>query len=442
MIVPLWMSDGKAATKASLEEMAQACGRRSAVLAALSGFAGDLGFSVPNFFVIPADFAREVNGQYEEVESEERDSAYLALSEKRTSAYQALLKPHLTEIASAVETLTSSNPILRGSSSLEGINSLSFAGVCKTAIPRQDIALKDYLQAGVGKVLAGSFTPYADYYISHHDIPRRGRDVSLIVMEMVTSPIIHATAYAYPDEIRIRYFLNPTVGSCYIGGHEMILMRAENLSAQLPDHTQEFRGTWQHIADVLWNLQDYFYGEPTPIDVEFIINQSDKGHALHIVQMRPVSRPHEKNYLQAKAISGLPLQTNSRVVIPPSHLYHSVGEVTEGSAIDLRDVAHFPDLGSMIEGVVTPVFLISHEGGEGTFSFLKALPNHFRKGTVLITHPENRQHDHLQYSAYEDRRLDMIVHCDERAITNIVHGDAITLISNGEMASLEIKEKH
>ena len=95
----------------------------------------------------------------------------------------------------------------------------------------------------------------------------------------------------------------------------------------------------------------------------------------------------------------------------------------------------------MIKGISRPVFLVSHDKGEGTFNFLKALPHQLRNGVVLIAHPEHREHDHLQYSVYEDRRLEMAIHCDERMLADIAHGDKITVVSNGNTVSLNIKRK-
>ena len=442
MTIQFWKPDEGSASQTHLEEMARMCGRRSAVLAKLKTIAKDFGFSVPEFLVVPVSFAHEINERYKKTTDHGGDPGYLALSDKRVNAYQALIEPHLPEIVSAIKTITSVNPILRGSSSLEGSNSLSFAGVCKTVIPQKDIELEDYLKIGMAKVLAGSFTPYANYYLSHHDIHFTGRDVGLIAMKLVAMPVIHGAAYVYPDELRARYFLNPIVGSPYVGGHEMILRRDGFASAALPDHAESFQEIWRHIANVFWNLHDYFYGEPVPLDMEFLVDQDGGKNIFHIVQMRPISRPHEKNYLQARALLGVPEKARGDIVIPPSHLYHSVGEVEEGLVIDIRNSSRLPYLGDMTEGILHPVFLISHQRGEGTFNFLKALPHYLRNGVALIAHPEHREHDHLQYSVYEDRRLDMVIHCDERMLADIAHGDKIAVTSNGNTASLNIKKKN
>lgn len=441
MKIQFWKPDERSFNETSIEEMTRTCGQRSLVLAKLSVIARDLGFFIPEFLVISTGFAHEINERYEETGGDEEIRSYLALSEKRVNAYRALLEPYLPEIVSAIRTVTDANPILRGSSSLEGSNSLSFAGVCKTVIPPRDIGLEDYVKFGVARVLAGSFTPYANYYLSHHNIHPTGRDVGLMAMKLVATPIIHAAAYAYPDELRVRYFLNPIVGSPYVGGHEMILMRDGLLSATLPNHAEDFRATWHHIASVLWNLQDNFYGEPVPVDVEFLVDEDGGKNVLHIVQMRPVSRPHERNYLQACSLMGVPKKAQGNIVIPPSHLYHSVGEVGAGVVIDVRDATRLSDLRIMIDGISHPVFLVSHDKGEGTFGFLKALPHHVHNGVVIIAHPEHREHDHLQYSVYEDRRLNMVIHCDERMLTSITNGDRIEVTSNGNTASLNIKEK-
>lgn len=441
MKIQFWRLDEMSFNEASLEEMARTCGQRSSVLARLSTIAKDLGFSVPEFLVVPASFAHEVNECYKETNNDEEGQGYLALSARRVNAYQALLEPYLSEIIPAIRTITETNPILRGSSSLEGSNSLSFAGVCKTVIPQRDIGLEDYIKLGLAKVLAGSFTPYANYYLSHHDIHPTGRDVGIMAMKLVSTPVIHATAYAYTDELRVRYFLNPIVGSPYVGGYEMTLKRDGLLSVTFPDHAEDFRATWHHIASVLWNLHDNFYGEPVPIDVEFLVDQDGGKNIFHIVQMRPVSRPHERNYLQAHSLLEISEKVLGDIVIPPSHLYHSVGVVEDGVVIDMRDTTRLSDLRIMINGIFHPVFLVSHERGEGTFGFLKALPHHVRNSVVFIAHPEHREYDHLQYSVYEDRRLDMVIHYDERMLVGITSGDRIALTSNGNIVSLNIKEK-
>lgn len=334
------------------------------------------------------------------------------------------------------------NPIIRGSSALEGLNSLSFAGVCKTIIPQQNISLEACLRTGVAKVFAGSFTPYADYYMAHHEIKRWGRNVGLTLMKLVETPIIHATVYAYPDELRIRYFLNPVIGTKYAGGHEMLLKREGFTPAQLPEHAQGFQKIWGHIANTIWTLHDYFYGEPVPVDIEFLVEENGGKEILQIVQMRPISRPHEKNYLQAKVLSGAEKKVKGEFVIPPSHLYHSVGEVAEGEVIDLRDLPKMPDLRKLTDNIHSPVFLVSHRVGEGTFEFLKSLPKNLQVSALLITHPEGRHHDHLQYSVYEDRRLNMVIHCNENVVHGISHGDKIMIQSNGNQASIQIKRRN
>lgn len=255
-------------------------------------------------------------------------------------------------------------------------------------------------------------------------------------MKMVETPIIHAAAYVYPDELRIRYFINPVVGTNYVGGYEMLLKRDGFSASQLPEHTQGFPKIWTHIANTLWSLQDSFYEKPVPLDVEFLVDRENGREVFHIVQIRPVSRPHEKNYLQSLALSQTGIKIQGEFLISNSHLYHSVGEVTNGQVIDLRDCRSFPDLKKVLENVIFPVILVSHQGGEGTFELLARLPEHSQVAALLITHPEERQHDHLQYSVYEDRRLNMIIHCSQDTISNISNGDKVMIKSNGNQASI------
>lgn len=110
--------------------------------------------------------------------------------------------------------------------------------------------------------------------------------------------------------------------------------------------------------------------------------------------------------------------------------------------IDLRDLPMIPDLRKLSRSVHSPVFLVSHRVGEGTFEFLRSLPKNLQVSALLITHPEDRYHDHLQYSVYEDRRLRMVIHCNENVVRGISHGDKIMIQSNGNQASIQIKRKN
>ncbi len=428
--------------QASLDELARNYGQRSVTLARLMMIASSLDFSVPEFVVVPVTFAHEINKQYVEMEKRQEYSSYLSLDQGRIDFYEKLIQEHVENLSVAAKIITNANPIIRGSSALEGLNSLSFAGICRTVIPRQDTPLKACLLNGVAKVLAGSFTPYADYYMSHHEVRSWGRNIGLTLMKLVEVPIIHATAYAYPDELRIRYFLNPTVGTKYAGGHEMILKRENFMTTKLPEHAQEFEKTWMHIANTMWALHDDFFGEPVPIDIEFLVEETQGKEVLQIVQMRPISRPHEKNYLQARVLSQVKKEIKGDIVIPSSHLYHSVGDVADGQVIDLRDVTDLPDFENLASNTNSYVFLISHNTGEGTFEFLRSLPKDFQVAALIITHPENRNHDHLQYSVYEDRRLNMVIHCSENIVRGISHGDIIMLQSDGNQVLIQTKRKN
>ena len=211
---------------------------------------------------------------------------------------------------------------------------------------------------------------------------------------------------------------------------------------RVPKHAQRFQKIWVHIANTIWALHDDFYGEPVPIDVEFLVEESNGKEVLQIVQMRPISRPHVKNYLQAQVLSGIKKGSTKGFTIPSSHLYHSVGEVASGEVVDFRGLPSLPDLGNLTNKIPSPVFLISHRGGEGTFDFLRSLSANLQVAALLITHPEGRNHDHLQYSVYEDRRLNMVIHCDENIIRGISHGDTIVIQSNGNQVLIQIERKN
>lgn len=437
MLASMWIPNADDLKSDQLSRLIELYGRRSVSLAKLAAMSDEYGFFIPAFGVLPISFSNEVNTLYGEKRPSPEIRHFLSQDPARLEFCKDILPQYMDkflEYAMAID--PTGKPIIRGSSSEEEYNGLSFAGVCHSSIPKKNYSAIENIFHGVSKVIAGSFSHYADYYFSHHNIPQCGRDVALIFMEMINNPVVHATAYVYPEEIDIRYFLNPTVGAVYSGGYEMNIDLMKNIKAQLKNEAHFFEKEWLKAIEIFKDLCHTFYGKVTPLDIEFLISGEAKHYKIQIVQVRPISEPHLTNYRNSTE-NDMITSDEDFFLVPASHLYHSIGKV-RGTIVKLNRGANENIVQWAINNFSNPIFIVPHNLGEGSFEFLRSLPiTPMDPVSVLITHPDCRTHDHLQYSVYEDRRLRVVIHCSN-AIDNWVGDECeVEICSTGKQAIIK-----
>ena len=414
----------------NLDEAAELFGVRAVTLARLSyEFAPRLRFSIPKFAVISNELSHQVNTGFS---GKDGDAEVFKPSNERMMYTRRAVNPAINDVLQLAQSVDSNGlPIIRSGSHVDGLRGLSFAGVFHTVIPRGAVESYEHITNGLPQVIAGSFTSYTDYYFRIHNIPEDGKNVAIMLMELVNQPVLHAAAYIYNDMMRVKYFIMPTIGAGYVGGHELLL-NFDTFDSDLPnDDTVWTRELWLHLKDIFQSILHGFYNEATPFEVEFLVSGSKDEYVINIVQQRKISSPHVENYRLSSTFKS---SSDSPIVrVHPSHLFHSVGE-TVGGIIDLRDNLNFDAIKRGMSSFRHPVFVLKHDNRLGTARFLRLLPFscYYKSLSVIITHPELRSHDHQQYVVFEDQRIKMVIHCSEEEATGLRDGMMVHIVSNGQ----------
>ena len=408
-------------------------GLRSYNLWKLAKSSERLGYNVPESFLISSDLSIESASHFDNLGIQlNKTQNYLHPDNVIFQCYHGFLsnnKKELVEIAKTVD--DGIPPIIRGTSCAEGFKNLSFAGVCHSFFPKKDLSFEENTFNGFAKVLSSIYSPYAQYYFQSHDIPENGKNIGIIMMKVLEKPLFHVTAYVYRSVIRVKYFFTPQTGTLYKGGGD-VFVNTENESMVLKSEFGQYEEIWKHTFDVLRQLPSVVYDDSCSVDVEFLITKNGENLNLNIVQIRKISDVHLRNY-EMSAIS-LPLKVEDplcSISINKSYLYHSVidclGEINVSS--DFKD-------GYMSE--YSRVFVVKHQLGKGLFSFLSSLPRKMdKKIGLIVTHPNERCHDHLQYSVYEDDRVEFVVHVNEELTSGLKDGIIVHMISNGDNAIIK-----
>ncbi|MEK7588353.1 MAG: hypothetical protein AAB438_00870, partial [Patescibacteria group bacterium] len=184
--------------------------------------------------------------------------------------------------------------------------------------------------------------------------------------------------------------------------------------------------------DVLRKIPEVIENADCPIDVEFLIAQKEDLYELNIVQARKLSPVHLNNYLCSQ---NFPMSNIAKqVLIPESFIYHSVGRF-KGRLCTGGFKSRW------MKNDLPNIFMVKHDSGEGLFRFLEELPKDFCGVGLIVTHPEMRTHDHLQYSVYEDPRFSFVLHVEDSAVSNLKDGMILKVTSNGKRVSIEEQDE-
>lgn len=412
-------------------------GLRSYNLWKLNKYSQEFRYKIPKSLFISSDLSKEISSYFLRLGIPlNKSNNYLLPDTVIFQCYLGFLvnnKKELIEIAMNVD--DGIPPIIRGTSCGEGYKNLSFAGVCHSFFPKKNFSFEENIFTGFAKVLSSIHSPYAQYYFNSHNTPNNCRDVGIILMKVLENPLFHVTAYVYNSEIRVKYFFTPQSGTLYKGGGD-VFVNDKNEDEVLRSEFGQYEEIWRHTFYVLRNLSSLVYQDSCPVDVEFLITKNGLVFDLNIVQIRKISDIHLKNYLRSKDFSHLvvtdPLHS---IIVNKSFLYHSVidciGEIN--TSIDYKE-------GYMNE--FTRVFVVKHQLGEGLYSFLNSLPLKMdKKIGIIVTHPNERCHDHIQYSVYEDERIEFVIHVKEKLTVGLKNGIIMNMKSNGNEAIIkEINE--
>lgn len=401
-------------------------GRRAVLLAGLNEIERRYGIQVPRFCAVSGAISRHFNDICLGDSAGRNGSGGHLDKDRRRRCYRELVEAHLDAFQQWAETAApAGEPIIRGSSSKEGYRGLSFAGVCESVRPNGELDLRGHLREAVPRVLASAYSRFSNYYFDRHRIPEEGRNVCIMLMEMIRAPALHGVALVYPQEIRAHYVLAPGVEDRLTGGGFLELKSERNLEEQLRGCPGLLRRQGRRLADGLWYLCRQHYGRSVPLDVEFLISAEERPY---IVQLRPISGAHRMNYRASRKFGKKPSK-GSQVLGESSYFTYSVGAVR-------GRLTHWEEGLRMLDeserSTCKPILIVPHQGGEGTLAFLESLPSMLEsKVSAIITHPAPRRLDHLQYAIYEDARLGFVAHCDQGAVDRIGEGVEVELLSTG-----------
>lgn len=419
------------------EQFVKKYGLRSYNLWLLQKYSKHMGYKVPGSVLISSDLSIETSkylGIDFDIYSILNSNNYLSTDSNVLNIYynQLLGNKELISVAESVD--IGNSPIIRGTSCAEGYKNLSFAGICHSYIPKTNLSLAENVTLGTAKVLASIHSPYAKYYFRVHNIPAEGKNIGIIMMKMLHNPLFHATAYVYPTEIRIKYFFTPQTGTVYHGGGDVVVT-SENEEEVLGISFPMYKKVWKHTFKVLRNLLNRINSESSPLDIEFLIVGEKINPELNIVQVRKLSDVHFDNYKKSSTKNTFFVSSRD-ILIGETHLYHSV--------IDCQSKINTSENYSS-EGKIekyTEAFVVKYDSGEGLFSFVNSLPTEKVRIGLLVTHPDERSHDHFQYSIYEDERIKFIMHANEKLISRLENGMIVHVISNGKKAVISSTGKY
>jgi hypothetical protein len=152
---------------------------------------------VPNFAAVPISLSALFN---KETQFSEMDYDTFAIWLGEQEVIESILKY-----------FPLSPPIVRGTGSLEGSINLSFAGFCKSYIPKKELTLEENLTKGIWTVLNSPYKKYGSYYKKAQKLPIEANNLGLILMDFLSNPMIHLTAYVLDDSYLIRGFIKSSL---------------------------------------------------------------------------------------------------------------------------------------------------------------------------------------------------------------------------------------
>jgi len=381
------------------EEIRSIFGERSWGLMRLLDFSGFIGkFVVPRFTLTPISYSRT----HEIVSSASENPFKISEGDRSQLAHSIS-----DEVANEILSIFNEAPIIRGTSQKEGAYDFSFAGVCQSYIPKKDISTINNIKNGIATVLLGPTTQYSQYYFKQHGFVKDTYDVGIICMDFVSDPQYHITAYVTQHVIALRGFC--AHGNNSMGGFEIVFDRngkdQNDNHLNIPNMSLDM---FDRLMSSLMYLSDHFYVRPQGVDVELLI---DEHGIINIVQIRKLCISYVNSVQNAYKFR---LST-----IESGHIPFSVGQYSG----PLRD-AHKDAI------VSNCIYYVYHNGGFGTFKFLKSIGSQTGIVLFVIHRRDSFTHDHTIYSLLEDERIQAVFHVFEDEV-GMYKGKIINVFSSG-----------
>lgn len=361
------------------------------------------GCEIPDFTDLPAStfsslalFPQEQNtkagAQYDRPDTAITDHYYqeVIASSEVLSSIKAAAEPMLERYS----VMTRCSPLAEGRHA-----DISFAGTYPSFIPKPFPQTVDAVCRGVGAVLAGLHTDYAQYYHDRHMIPSDDRKLGVLLMRLVQNPAIHGTGYAFQSNVRAEYVFDPSLDKDQYAIQRNVNHLTNDKFGRSNEDANGFCNEINfdaRVTKLLTTLENHF---SMPVDVEFLV---DAEGSINVVQIRKMSKKHRDNWSDYYRQS-----------------YDDIDTSTPRRAI-INSVGPLPD----VNGIRT----IQHSD---TFTTLNSLSASQDAAPLFIVHDEDRTRDHLQYSVLEDPYVLAAFHASPSE-AYFVTNSRKTVYSNGD----------
>jgi hypothetical protein len=279
---------------------------------------------------------------------------------------------------------------------------VSFAGTYPSFIPKPFPQTIDAVCRGVGAVLAGQHTDYAQYYQNRHMIPMEDRGLGVLLMRLVQNPAIHGTGYAFQSNVRAEYVFDPSLDQEQYAIQRNVNHLTNDKFGRSNEDPNGFCNDIDfdvRVTKLLTTLENHF---SMPVDVEFLV---DSEGSINVVQIRKMSKKHRDNWSNYYRQSHHDIDTSA----PRRAIINSVGLLPDNKEITT----------------------IQHED---TFTTLTSLSASQDAVQLLIVHNDDRTRDHLQYAVLEDPYVQAAFHASPKE-GDFVTNTRKTVYSNGDTYS-------
>lgn len=289
---------------------------------------------------------------------------------------------------------------------------LSFAGTYPSFVPKPFPQSLETVAMAASSVIAGKHTRYANYYHHRHNIA--ARRMGVLVMELVTAPAIHGTAYSFEHNVRSEHVFDPSLGDDQYGACHFVKDKFGNTgSAESDDFCTEINFS-ERLTSLMRKLESGFRHS---VDVEYLV---DKNGVIHVVQIRDMSLDHKINWRKYYSQSSSDIEATPHA--DRRAIINSVGIVL-GRIAEYREDSRPTLMPNSIQVISNSM----------TTSYLEQLDSQSisSAGELIVVHGEDRIRDHLQYATLEDPSIRSLFHTvNSDGIIN--ETDEINVYSNGD----------
>lgn len=298
---------------------------------------------------------------------------------------------------------------------------ISYAGIYPSFVPKPIPHTQEGIHKAVASVIAGKHSGYADYYNARHNAS--DRRLGILVMELISSPAVHGTAYSFNGNLRSEHVYDPSLDSGQYAaqyGATHYVKDAFGITENIGDNEfcaqVDFK---DRLSELCTELESKF---AHPIDTEYLIDASG---VIHVVQVRELSDVHKTNwakyYQQDKDQVNVKGNTERRAII--NSVGRIVGNTVMTNSSNIERVVHD-------HGKESGIVVLDNGVTE---DLIKELGKQDKKGalSIVIQHGKDRIRDHFQYSLFEDPAITQLIHVDPDNVDDISAG--LNHYSNGDI---------